>query len=293
MAHVYGTNDFLGAAVAGFCHHYGVPYVLEPLGMFQSLIRSHRKKMMYRRLVGSRVLHGASHVIATSEQERDELIQLGAPEERVVVRRNGIDLDQLTPVDPPGAFRGSIGVEDGERLIMFLGRLSPIKRLDVLISSFADLKEPNLKLAVVGPDEDGVQAGLSRLATTLGVASRVIFMGPIYGPSKAAAFQDADLFVLPSERESFGNAAAEALAFGTPVVVTEQCGIAPLVGGAGICIGQDGEELTAALRSLLLEEPARLAGMASHTRDVVSGLTWEEPALEMEGHYAAAIRRAP
>src|SRR5260370_38972886 len=80
-------------------------------------------------------------------------------------------------------------------------------------------------------DEGGVQAQLDQMALQLGVQPRVQFVGPLFGEAKWAAYRDADVFVLPSQNENFGNTAAEAVAAGTPVIVTERWGLAALRAG--------------------------------------------------------------
>ena len=120
--------------------------------------------------------------------------------------------------------------------MLFLGRLSAKKSPDLLLEAFAKLPLPearnNTRLVFVGPDESGMKAQLSQMAARLGVASQVLFCGPLFNVAKWEAYRDADVFVLPSQNENFGNTAAEATAAGTPVVITENCGIAPLLAGA-------------------------------------------------------------
>src|SRR4029077_17664806 len=104
---------------------------------------------------------------------------------------------------------------------------------------------------------------LDHMATQLGVRAKVQFAGPVFGELKWAAYRDADVFVLPSQNENFGNTAAEAVAAGTPVVVTEQCGIAPLLAEeAGLVVPHDAAALSEALERILgdSELRERLAG---------------------------------
>src|SRR2546430_13403195 len=109
-----------------------------------------------------------------------------------------------------------------------------------------------MTLVFAGPDESGVEAELGQMARQLGVLSKVLFAGPVFGESKWAAYRDADVFVLPSRNENFGNTAAEAVAAGTPVIVTEQCGIAPLLADeAGLVVRHDKMALSNALARIL------------------------------------------
>jgi glycosyltransferase involved in cell wall biosynthesis len=115
-----------------------------------------------------------------------------------------------------------------------------------------------------------------------------LFTGPLYDDEKWSALLDADVFVLPSQNENFGNAAAEAVACGTPVIVTDQCGIAPLIEGrAGLVIPHECESLSRALHQL--SDPALRERMKLGCAEVGRGLTWEEPLVETEALYARLI----
>src|SRR4029077_1685806 len=130
----------------------------------------------------------------------------------------------------PGKFRKSQGISREEKVVLFLGRLSTKKSPDLLLKAFAELSQRSsgipMRLVFAGPDESGVKSELQQTATQLGIRTKVQFAGPIFGEMKWAAYRDADVFVLPSQNENFGNSAAEAVSAGTPVIVTEQCGIA-------------------------------------------------------------------
>jgi glycosyltransferase involved in cell wall biosynthesis len=124
------------------------------------------------------------------------------------------------------------------------------------------------------------------MALQLGVRSKVQFIGPVFGEAKWAAYRDADVFVLPSQNENFGNTAAEAVAAGTPVIVTEQCGIAPLLADeAGLVVSHDAAALARALERILREAELR-ARLAAGCAVVTSRLGWEEPVRDMEALYA-------
>jgi len=149
--------------------------------------------------------------------------------------------------------------------------------------------QPSL-LVLVGPDEgDGYRQQLETFAARLGLNGGVLFTGPLYDDAKWAAYRDADLFVLPSQNENFGNTAAEAVACGTPVLLTDRCGIAPLVDQrAGFVVPHDRGALQAGLARLLSDEALRQrlrAGCAEVTR----ALGWDEPLAMMEALYAELL----
>ena len=265
-----------------------MPYVVEPIGMFVPIVRNVLMKRMYHSFVGRRLFAGASAVIATSQLEVEELAAAGVAREKIVVRRNGVDLPTSWP--PRGKFRAAHGIPEHAKLVLFLGRLSLKKSPELLLQAFAQLPESfgesSLMLAFAGPDEGGLQYRLVLEASHLGISSRVKFTGALFGEDKWAAYRDADVFVLPSQSENFGNTAAEAIAAGTPVVVTEQCGIAPLLKDvAGLVVAHDATSVSDALARLLNDSRLH-AQFVAGCSDLTSRLGWKEPVTGMEVLYA-------
>ncbi|CAN5885599.1 glycosyltransferase [soil metagenome] len=291
VVHIYGLYDTIGAVTAWICRRSGIPYVLEPLGMFGPKIRSHQKKRVYGRLVGSGLFDGAEAVIATSDYERSELIVGGITPERIVLRRNGLDLSEFRVLPTKGAFRARLNIGESKPLVLFLGRLSFIKGLDLLVEAFAQIKG-EAKLVIAGPDdEDGCLKKIRNSIADLRVEERVILPGPLFGKEKLEALIDADLFVLPSRHESFGNVAAEAIACGTPVLVTRGCGIAPIVdGSAGEVVACDVDGLRNGMARLLADERL-LERLKEGCSDLARSLSWDEPVGTMETLYASLISR--
>lgn len=289
VVHIFGLYDLLGLAVAAACRARNLRYVLEPIGMFVPIVRNLWMKRMYHLVWGRALFQGASAVIATSEQEVEELATGGVSREKVVLRRNGVELPASLP--DPGTFREAHGIPGKAKLVLFLGRLSVKKSPELLLRAFAELSDSFVglptRLVFAGPDEGGMQAQLDLMASQLGVRSRVQFVGPIFGPAKWAAYRDADVFVLPSQNENFGNTAAESIAAGTPVIVTEQCGIAPLLEAeAGLVVPHESAALSQALEHVLGEEELH-ARLAAGCSKVTQRLGWEEPVLNMESLYSS------
>jgi len=155
------------------------------------------------------------------------------------------------------------------------------------------LQEKELRIVFAGPDEGGVGKQLMEMAAQLGIADSVCRLsGPVYGEAKWAAYRDADVFVLPSQNENFGNSAAEAVVAGTPVIVTKQCGVAPLLADdAGLVVEHDAASLAKAL-TRILSEPGLRERLAAGCAAVAPRLTWHEPVGEMELLYARVVRKA-
>ncbi len=282
VAHIFGLYDLLGTRTAAAAVQRRLPYVVEPIGMYVPIVRNLRLKRLYHGMFGHKMLMGAAAIIATAEQEKTELIAGGIPAEKIALRRNGVAPPAEMP--PSGAFRKALGIPSDAALILFLGRLSQKKSPDLLLQAFAKIASSLLKahLAFVGPDESGMLGRLKRMTGEHGLGNRVHFSGPLSGDAKWAAYGDADIFVLPSQNENFGNTAAESVAAGTPVIVTDHCGIAPLLADvAGLVVSHDENALAQAVAKLL-EDRGLLERLKKGCAVATRRLDWESPIRQME-----------
>ncbi len=293
VVHFYGLYDLLGPVAGYFCRRQHVPYVVEPMGMYRPIDRSLRFKRLWHATMGKALLQNAARVIATSDIERQELLEGGIPAAKLAIRYNGIDLSSCTPLPPRGTFRARWKIPPGQTLILFLSRLIPRKGADILIEAFARTCPESGYLAIAGPEgEAGYRAYLEKRAKESGVGARVVFTGPLYDEDKKAAFADADIFALPSRYENFGNAVAEAVASGVPVIVTNSCGIHSLVADrAGLVIAPNKEELADALRRLICDGEL-LRRLKEGCPGVVDQLSWDRLTEQMEGYYTEAVSPA-
>jgi len=290
VVHIYGLYDLLGPAAGQAARVAGVPYVLEPLGMTRPIDRSFRRKRLWHRWYGKKLFEGAAIIIATSEIEQQDLAEAGYGNGKVRLRFNGVDPTEFAAMPPRGNFRAKWKIENEAPVILFLSRIIPRKGADLLIESFAEMNGSGERLVIAGPEgEPGTVGQLKELARKRGVAERVVFTGPLYEKEKAEALADADVFALPSSYENFANAAAEAVACGVPVIVTDRCGIGPLVDGkAGVVIRRNQPELTRALRNLIEDDGLR-ARLRAGCSDVARALAWDKLAEEMERHYSEVM----
>jgi len=131
---------------------------------------------------------------------------------------------------------------------------------------------------------------LETIAAQMVLNGRVLFTGPLfYGDAKWAAYRDANVFVLPSQNENFGNTAAEAVACGTPVLVTDRCGIAPMVNQrADLVVPHDSTALEAGLAQIL-DDPALAARLRESCKVIANSLGWAEPIAQMETLYRELV----
>jgi glycosyltransferase involved in cell wall biosynthesis len=290
LVHFYGLYDLLGPAVSYFCRRQGIPYVIEPMGMYRPIDRSFRMKRVWHRSLGDSYWSHAAQIVATSEMEEQELLQDGVPAGKLVVRYNGID--RAGPAVPAtrGAFSAKWGIPRDEPLLLFLGRLIPRKGADILIDAFAQACPSEGRLVIAGPEgEPGYLAHLTKRASDAGVESRVILTGALYDDAKAAVMADADVFVLPSRYENFANSAAEAVSSGIPVIITDACGIRSLIDGrAGLVIAPEQQALADAIRSLLSDR-SLYQKLQAGCPGVAAQLGWDRLTEQMEGYYSHAL----
>ena len=289
VVHCYGLYNLLCPIAARLARDQGHPYLVEPLGMYRPRARHRAIKGIYHRLFTHRMLEGAVRVVANSSVELDDL-EGTAPREKLVLRRNGINVADYQDLPPATEFRERFHLPAGEKVILFMGRISPIKNLEALVRAFHAAALPGHRLFLVGPlAEPDYASTLRVLIATLGLSKQVHLPGIMVGREKLAALSAADLFVMPSLYESFGNAAAEAVAAGVPVLLTKECGLASVVDGrAGLAVGTDVASLDGGLRRL--HDPSERAKLTALRGEVLKELSWEAPLREMDGLYRSLVR---
>lgn len=290
LIHCYGLYNLLGPLAVWLGRRKDVPIVLEPLGMFTPRTRHIAIKQVYHYLFTNWMFQYAGRIIATSPTELEEL-KKAVPEQKLVLRLNGLNLEEYAQLPSPAGFRQQFGLSENERIILYIGRISPIKNLESLITAFAQINIPNTRLILVGPLlEPHYAKSLQTQITTHQLTQRVLLTGPLYGQDKLTALAAAELFVLPSLFESYGNAASEAIAAGLPVLVTKNCGLAPLIDGkAGLAVEATSQGLADGLNRLL-QNPANFTQLRA---ELLPQLSWETPLQQMVQIYQALIKATP
>jgi glycosyltransferase involved in cell wall biosynthesis len=242
-----------------------VPYVVRPLGVLNRWgLGSGRAwaKRLSIRWIESGILRRAAAVQFSSMKERAETAEVCALGKTAVIA-NPVEFDP--PVER-GLFRALYPSIGGRRIVLFLARLDPVKGIELLLDAFRIVREanPQVVLAIAGSGDPGYQQTLRARAERLGIAADVIWTGFLDRTAKAQALADADVFVVPSQSESFGLAAVEALAAGVPTVMTNGVGIADEVAsnGAGIIVPANSRALASAIERILSEP--ELAARLSH-----------------------------
>lgn len=173
----------------------------------------------------------SSLLLAQTDHEAALYASFGGAEQHIHLLP--LPLPPLGQSADQGAFRRRIGVSDDVRMILFLGRLSPLKGVDLLLDAVGSILNKSTIVVLVGRD-DGHLAHLRRRFAPLFADGRVRFVGPVYGSERFQAYADADVFCLtPTHWEETSVAALEAASCGTPVVVTEQADMPGLQAASG------------------------------------------------------------
>jgi glycosyltransferase involved in cell wall biosynthesis len=259
LVHAHAVYLWPTWAAARAAEARGVPYLVSPRGMLvRELIskKSRLAKMLWIRLVERRTLARAAAIHVTSAAEARGLAELDLDLAPLVSVPNAVDLPAEAPTESAIASAWQ-DVPAGSRLL-YLGRVSWKKSIDRAIAAVARL--PSVTLFVAGNDEEDLIPALLQQAKSLGVSSRVRFLGAVGGEWKWALLAGADLLVVPSLNENFGIVVLEALGMGTPAVVAHGVGAAEIVTqfDLGEVTACDPEALSVAIRSLLLSPSRRL-----------------------------------
>lgn len=285
FVHLQSTYLWPMWAAARIAKSAGVPYVLTPRGtLVKDLVQGKNRfvKLAWINFIERKTIRQAAFLHVTSAHEAAALGYFHFQLPAVEVIPNGVNW-----VEEDCSGHPIEAGETKEHVILFLGRLSWEKGLDRLIPALAHL--PRVRLLIAGNDERGHRVSLEALALQHGVASRVRFLGPVYGSAKKRLFHTVSLMILPSYSENFGNVILEAWANGCPVAVTQEVGLASVVQetGAGIVVPGEPHLLGAALLELLAQ-PELLKAMGMRGQQIVAErFTWPTIARQMQAAYLA------
>ncbi len=293
IIHTHGIWMFTSAIVAR-CGAAGIPYIVSPHGMLDgwALGISRMKKLVARMLFENRHLSGATclHALTAAEEKALRAFGLTGP---VFAISNGVDLpDQGNLVAPPWAGKFAAEAE----VLLFLGRLHPKKNVAGLLRALKIMLQEDALgkwvLAIVGWGQGGHDDELKAMADELGLGSCVVFLGPLHGEQKDAAFRHAEAFVLPSHSEGLPMAVLEAWSYGLPVAMTMACNIPEgFQVGAAKEIPTSPSDLASALGEFLGRDKEELRRMGQRGRALVEEkYSWSVVAAQFIDVYQWMLR---
>ena len=295
LVHIHSLYFFPSTVAAHYCRRAGVPYLIRPHGTLDPYhFRHHRgRKWVYERLFEWRNLNRAAAIHFTTREEQELTRPLGLSAPGVVVPP-GVHAERYQESDRAArAFRDEWPETRGRRIVLFLGRLTEKKGLDVLVDAFGQLarQRDDVHLVLAGPDNDGYGRTVRRWLEAERVLDRSTFTGMLLGPRKLAALRAADVFALPSHTENFGVAVVEAMAAGLPIVISNRVNIWREIADAqaGLVVHRDPGEVARAIASVLNDSTARSTMGERARRLVAERFTWTAAGERMSAVYRGIV----
>jgi D-inositol-3-phosphate glycosyltransferase len=282
-----------GVAAMRLACFWGVAHVtmFHTLGRLKQLANPNESEPPLRLEMEQRLIHQADRIITATADERSHIVRYcGATSRQVDIVPCGVDLKLFEPCEKRLA-RQQLGLPLDSPLLLFAGRLDPFKGPDQLLRAVAMMQE-NAQVVIVGGklSADTDLQELQRLAQKLQIAERVHFVGSQSRQNMPLFYNAADVTVVPSYHETFGLAAVESLACGTPVVATRAGGLMTVVqdGKTGFlvprCPGFFAERL-----DVLLSNPTLREKMGAAARASVMEFSWQNVAQQVYAIYDELI----
>jgi glycosyltransferase involved in cell wall biosynthesis len=289
LVHLHSVFLWPTYSAARAAYRARVPYIVSPRGMLvRDVIRAKSRfaKSAWIELVERRSLSQAARVHVTAEIEEVEARALGLSLPETFCVPNGVSWPGRHSALVSGPY-----ADIPRPYALFLSRVNRKKGLDRLISAWKWV--PQLALIVAGNDDEGILPELKALAHSEGVADRVTFLGAVSDEHKWALYENAEMFILPSHSENFGNVVAEAMAMACPVVTTPDVGLAKLVRevGCGIITAGEPRILARAITELQKNELQRKRMGALGRQAAIERLSWAGVAAQMEAEYHRILAR--
>jgi glycosyltransferase involved in cell wall biosynthesis len=246
------------AAIASwFCKKNKKFYIISPRGQLypEVLKKKFFKKWLYYSLIAQRMLRGASAIHYTTLDEAQRCHGSLHLTNKTITIPHGIHLDEFMNLPSKDKLRERFPELRNKEVVLFLGRITWKKGLDILINAFVQsLKiRPNLHLLIAGTNDEGYLANVIAWIKQYNIEQHVTITGGLHGNEKKEAFAGSNLFVLPSYSENFGVAVVEALACGLPIIISNKVGIYNDVRdyNAGLVVNTNPESLHNAIVTLL------------------------------------------
>ena len=286
------SNYWLSGVLGGWMQdQWGMPHVMtyHTLGAVKDDARDGEKEPEIRLSTEKRLAGLCDRILAPTQQEKENLVQYcDVPPGKIGLVPCGVNRSQFHPMDRPSA-RKRLGFDMGEKILLFVGRLDPMKGLDRLVAAVACLRDRrDFRLVIAGGDGREAQATqrLRELARKLNTDDCVDLIGRIGQEDLLYYYNAADAVVLPSYYESFGLVALEALACGTPVVATRVGAMAQILrdGETGFLVSEGSPCAIAESIEAVFSEPSLWS--AHMIRDSVSEYDWSNVVSELIKEYA-------
>ena len=296
IVETYYLFSYASTCAGAIARLQGVPYTVCPLGQLTpwALDQSWLKKRIYTSLVERHNLNRAAAIHCATAAEAQDVRNFGIQTPTIIVPYG---VNQPIFSSTKQKLHDVYGLSPTTPIVLFLSRLHPKKRPDLLLQALSQLAGRNydFHLILAGSGESDYLKYLEDLVTSLGLNSRTSIPGFVMGQDKDFLLQAADIFVLPSFSENFGIAVAEAMAAGLPVVVTPDIQISPEIAAepAGLVVVGEVEPLAGAIAQLI-DSPDLRSQLGENGKRLVSRrYCWSVIAQNIATAYAATIEQRP
>jgi len=265
-----------------------IPVVLTIFDMHSIIPRSLWKQLpmkIFDRFFAGSVMKKADSVLVRAPNLVPNLIQMGLPQEKIRITPSGI-LDQALGYFEGSKFLNKYSIK-GDPIILYLGRLNPMKGPQYLIEAAPKIIQhyPNAKLIFVGPEQDGYSERLFELSDKLGISENISLIGPIYDfEQKMNAYESCNVFVMPSGYEGTSQAIFEAMAHGKPIVASNRGGIPFQVEHEKEALLVEYSDVEGFSKSILriLEDPKLASCLGSRAKSKVKNFTYSVLAHQLD-----------
>ena len=273
IIHVHGLYRFPVSSAAWWARKKSKPYIISPHGSLDLFLYKQSRYNVFLKRIHERLFDipnlnhsSAIHYTAEDEVNRSAFLNLRA---KPVILPNGIDWEDYRNLPIKGNFRRVLGLSEKTQMILFLGRINFKKGLNFLVPAFSRVldKHGRACLVIVGPDNEGYGLKVKKWCNEHNIQDKVLILDHLDSKKVNEAYVDADVFVLPSYTENFGMTVVEAMACGTPVVISDQVNIWREIkeSGAGIVVGLDSCQVADAI-CILLEDKGAAKAMGKRGR---------------------------
>ena len=290
----YWLSGRIGVILA---RHWDVPHLVSfhTLAEIKQRARVGERESEQRTRGEKRVIQSANSIVAFSQHERDAMIRFyDAPEEKIEVIPCGVDAQLFSPSDH-GLAKRKLGLE-GSSVVLFVGRLEPIKGVEILLEAVAQLEDMgSVKTLIIGgnlEEHDQEMERLQSIGQELGISNKVDFVGRLDQEELPIYYNAADICVVPSYYESFGLVALEAMACGTPVIASRVGGLPTFIkdGLTGYLVESRCPEPFTDRLEILLSSPRIRMAMGEASRKAALAMGWSSVVESLIESYTSLVR---
>ena len=286
----YWLSSWVGRELS---QELAIPHVVtfHTLSLIKMQSRAGEEEQSERSVIETKVIATADRIIAFSPHERDAMARLYAADaNKITLVPCGVDLEVFRPLNQK-AVRSSLGL-NGEKILLYVGRVEPIKGLDLLVETAAQMdSEDGVRMIVVGADVNGDREmdRVRQLAREKDLEDKIDFVGQVDHDDLPLYYNAADVCVVPSYYESFGLVALESMACGTPVVATRVGGLSTIIhhGRTGYLKSWRCPEAFANSVEMIISSNGLQQSMGEAARKRAEGMGWDNAAALMSAEYSA------